>query len=219
MGNDANTNSNAAANQAANNPATGAGNNPGTNNNAGNGNQNTNTEPGGNANSNEKVVQMTQEQLDSIIADRVKRTKNSIYEKLGLDSEKMNALLSDNSATNSQQNSTNASQNEIRNLNEKLDRLTAEQLCYRKNINHEYANDVITLAKSYVNETTNFEQALDQVLQKFPQFANGGNGTNDSNTNMQQTSWGARQGNGEPPKNQVDDVEAAFLAKNPGLKI
>lgn len=217
MENGANTATNAVTNQAAAEPATGAVI-PGTTT-AGDGNQNTNTEPGGNANSNEKFVQLTQEQLNNIIADRVKKTKNSIYEKLGLDSEKMNALLSDSSAANSQQNKPNAAQDEIRDIKEQMERLTAEQLCYRKNVNHENANDVITLAKSYVNETTNFEQALDQVLQKFPQFANAGNGTNDSNTNTQQTSWGARQGNGEPPKNQVDDVEKAFLAKNPGLKI
>lgn len=217
MGNGANT-ATAGTNQPATEPATGAVNNPGTNT-TGDGNQNTNTEPGGNANSNEKVVQMTQTQLNNLMADRVKRERNSIFERLGLDSEKMNALLSDNSAANSQQNNTNASKNEIRDLKEQMDRLTAEQLCYRKNVNHENANDVITLAKSYVNESTTFEQALDQVLQKFPQFANGGNGTNDSNTNTQQTSWGARQGNGEPPKNQVDDVEKAFLERNPGLKI
>ncbi len=216
MENGANTTATAATNQAATDPATGAAN-PGTKT-TGNGDRNANTEPGGNANGSGKFVQLTQEQLDGIIADRIKRTKNSIYDKLGLDSEKMNALLSDNSAANSQQNSASASQNELRELKEQMERLTAEQLCYRKAINHEYADDVITLAKSYVNETTSFEQALDKVIEKFPQFTTGANGENDSN-NTQQTSWGTRQGNGEPPKSKIDDVEAAFLAKNPGLKI
>ncbi len=97
---------------------------------------------------------------------------------------------------------------------EKLSAMEAKLLCYEYEVAKESASDVIALAKAYMDEDTDLEAAIQKVIKKYPQFVK--NADKEPDDTGAKKGWGTRQrGNGKEP----DDVEKAFLAKNPGLKI
>lgn len=67
------------------------------------------------------------------------------------------------------------------------------------------ADDVVALASLKVSDDMPLEKAIDEVLKKYPQFAGG----------SAPTTTGVSGGNGSAA---VSGVEAAFRAKNPGIK-
>jgi hypothetical protein len=75
-----------------------------------------------------------------------------------------------------------------------------------KDINPDCLDDAITLANSRVNDEKNLEQALDEITEKYPHFKK----------QAQILSTGIKTGSHAPA---VSGVEAAFLKKNPGIKL
>ena len=112
---------------------------------------------------------------------------------------------------------------------DKVSALEAKLLCYEHDVAKDCVSDVVALAKAYVDEDTDFEEAIEKVIKKYPQFVKDSGKTSkkrdkdvdedDDDEDEDETenkSWGKRQtGKGK----KVDGVEAAFLKKNPGLKI
>lgn len=84
--------------------------------------------------------------------------------------------------------------------------LEAKLLAASKGVKPEAADDVVALASLNVSDDMPLEKAIDEVLKKYPQFA----GTSAPATT------GVSGGNGGASRS---GVEAAFLAKNPGIKI
>lgn len=109
---------------------------------------------------------------------------------------------------------------------DKVSALEAKLLCYEHDVAKDSVSDVVALARSYVDEDTDFETAIEKVIKKYPQFVKGAEKKRDSDedndeddedgTDKQKGSWGQRQkGQGR----KVDPVEEAFLKRNPDLKI
>lgn len=88
----------------------------------------------------------------------------------------------------------------------KVAALEAKLLAASKGVKPDAADDVVALAQLKVSDDMPLEKAIDEVLKKYPQFA----GTSAPETT------GVPGGNGGASRS---GVEAAFLAKNPGIKI
>lgn len=100
----------------------------------------------------------------------------------------------------------------------KAGNLEMKVACYEAGVTKEAVEDVAALARSYMasDENLDFEDAIEKVVKKYPQFKGGAPAKNDTDDTQKGKSWGERQtGKGK----QISGVEAAFLRKNPGLKI
>lgn len=84
--------------------------------------------------------------------------------------------------------------------------LEAKLLATSKGVKPDAADDVVALASLKVSDDMPLEKAIDEVLKKYPQFAGG----------SAPTTTGVSGGNGSAA---ISGVEAAFRAKNPGIKI
>ena len=84
--------------------------------------------------------------------------------------------------------------------------LEAKLLAASKGVKPDAADDVVALASLKVSDDVPLEKAIDEVLKKYPQFAGG----------SAPTTTGVPGGNGSAA---ISGVEAAFRAKNPGIKI
>ena len=87
-------------------------------------------------------------------------------------------------------------------------------LCYEHDISKDCVDDVIALAHSYLDDDTDMEDAIEKVVKKYPHFTKS---SADEEDKEQKKAWGQRQT--KKLKEKTSGVEAAFLKKNPGLKI
>lgn len=84
--------------------------------------------------------------------------------------------------------------------------LEAKLLATSMGVKPDAADDVVALASHKVSDETPLEKAIMEVLKKYPQFTGG----------SAPTTTGVPTGSGGAVRS---GVEAAFLAKNPGIKI
>lgn len=89
----------------------------------------------------------------------------------------------------------------------KVAALEAKLLAASKGVKPDAADDVVALAQLKVSDDMPLEKAIDEVLKKYPQFAG---------TSAPAATTGVSGGNSGA---SCSGVEAAFLAKNPGIKI
>lgn len=89
----------------------------------------------------------------------------------------------------------------------KVAALEAKLLAASKGVKPDAADDVVALAQLKVSDDMPLEKAIDEVLKKYPQFAG---------TSAPTTTGVPGGGNGGAA---ISGVEAAFRAKNPGIKI
>lgn len=82
--------------------------------------------------------------------------------------------------------------------------LEAKYTAISKGVKAENVEDVIVLAMGRVTDTVTLDQAIDSVIKKYPSFSSSAITT------------GVPSGGGT---SKISGVEAAFLARNPGLKI
>lgn len=155
----------------------------------------------------------TQAELDEAIKLRLKREREKAKKAEQAEKDKQNDKGSDDKS------------NDDANT-KKLSALEEKVLCYDHDIAKEYVKEAIALAKAYVDEDTDMDEALEKVTKKFPQFVKGAGKKKESDNSDDdeedeeeadnKKSWGQRQ-TGKSKK--IDPVEARFLEKNPGLKI
>lgn len=81
----------------------------------------------------------------------------------------------------------------------------AKYTAMSKGVKSEAVEDVIALARVKVSDSITLEQAIDEVIKKYPQFG----------SSAPTITTGAPNSSGA----KLTGVEAAFFAKNPGLKI
>ena len=88
--------------------------------------------------------------------------------------------------------------------------------CLEHDVDKSCVDDVLALARVHMakNEDMDIEDAIDEVLKKYPQFKESSK-EDDDEEETKSKSWGQRQ-NGRRQK--TSGVEAAFYARNPGLK-
>lgn len=150
----------------------------------------------------------TQKELDEAIKKRLERERKKAEKKQTAKNDKSEDDPADKKAAEN---------------NEKLSALEEKVLCYDRDIAKEYVKEAIALAKAYVDDDTDMDEALDLVTKKFPQFVKGSGKKKsddpyeeeDDDTDNKK-SWGQRQ---KGTSKKIDPVEARFLEKNPGLKI
>ena len=152
----------------------------------------------------------TQAELDEIVKQRLERQKKGQPTKEEMDafhkwqdSQKTAEQLSAEKISAAQ---TAASEAEKR-------AAAAEAKCcaFSKGVSKEAVDDVIALAMNKVDDNTPIDKAIDAVIAKYPSFCSA------KSEAPKGITTGVSFGNGGG--SQMSGVEAAFLAKNPGLKI
>ena len=100
----------------------------------------------------------------------------------------------------------------------KASRLEVKVACFEADVAKDAVDDVAALAHAYMeaDENLDLEDAIGKVVKKYPHFKKGSAGPNDGDDPNKGKSWGERQKGGS---RRMSGVEAAFLKKNPGLKI
>lgn len=109
---------------------------------------------------------------------------------------------------------------ELRDKAAKADEMEMKWTCLEHDVDKACVDDVLALARVHMakDEDMDIEDAIDEVLKKYPQFKESSK-EKDEEEDEEETknrSWGQRQ-NGRRKK--TSGVEAAFLKRNPGLKI
>lgn len=89
--------------------------------------------------------------------------------------------------------------------------------CFEAGVDKDAIDDVTALAHAYMeaDEDLDLEDAIEKVVKKYPHFKKGADSSGDAD-DTKGRSWGERQ---KGTSKKRSGVEAAFLAKNPGLKI
>ena len=152
----------------------------------------------------DKKKYFTQEELDKAIKNRLKRERENQKKQTQTKTDKQDNKNSDDKA---------------KDTDDKVSALEAKLLCFEHDVSKDSVSDVVALAKSYVDEDTDFEEAIEKVIKKYPQFIKGSGKNNydtDDDTDNKKGSWGDRQ---KGKSKKVSGVEAAFLKNNPGLEI
>ena len=153
----------------------------------------------------------TQAELDEIVKQRLERQKKGQPSKEEMDafhkwqdSQKTAEQLSAEKISAAQ---TAASEAEKR-------AAAAEAKCcaFSKGVSKEAVDDVIALAMNKVDDNTPIDKAIDAVIAKYPSFCSA------KSEAPKGITTGVSFGNGGGGT-QMSGVEAAFLAKNPDLKI
>ena len=159
--------------------------------------------------SDKKGKYLTQDEINQIIEERLKRERKKLQKQQSKDEKQ-----GDKDSDDKPKDDANA---------KKLSELEMKVLCYDHDIAKEYVKEAIALAKAYMDEDTDMDEALDIVTKKFPQFVKGykadknqDDSDDDEEEDDNKKAWGQRQ-KGQTKK--IDPVEAAFLKRNPGLKI
>ena len=149
--------------------------------------------------SDKKSKYLTQEDVDRIVEERLKRERKKFQKQQTKD---------DSKNSDDTPGDDNA---------KKLSELEMKVLCYDHDIAKEYVKEAIALAKAYMTEDEDIEtmdEALEKVVEKFPQFVKGYKADKDydeddkKDDDKQKGSWGSRQGK-EPkkPKTLEDEIK------------
>ena len=90
--------------------------------------------------------------------------------------------------------------------------------CYEAGVAKDSVEDVAALAHAYMeaDENLDFEDAIEKVVKKYPQFKKDSADLGEEDTNRGKA-WGERLKSGNTKKRS--GVEEAFLKRNPNLKI
>lgn len=90
--------------------------------------------------------------------------------------------------------------------------------CFEAGVDKDAIDDVTALAHSYMaaDEDMDLEDAIEKVVKKYPHFKKGAADPDGDGEGTKGKAWGERQRGG---RSKASGVEAAFLKKNPGLKI
>ena len=150
----------------------------------------------------------TQAELDAIVKQRLERQAKGQPSK-----EEMEAFRkwqdSRKTAEQLSQEKISAAENSRADAEKKLAAAEAKCCAYSKGVTAEAVDDVIALAMAKVSDDMPIEKAIDAVISKYPSFCS-------AKSAPQGVTTGVSFGNGGK---QPSGVEAAFLAKNPNIKI
>ena len=152
----------------------------------------------------------TQKELDEIVRQRLERQKKGQPTK-----EEMDAFHkwqdSQKTAEQLSAEKISAAQTAASKAEKRAAAAEAKCCAYSKGVSKEAVDDVIALAMNKVDDNTPIDKAIDAVIAKYPSFCSA------KSEAPKGITTGVSFGNGGG--SQLSGVEAAFLAKNPGLKI
>ena len=131
----------------------------------------------------DETKKFTQAEMDAVVATRLQReadkAKSTVMTELGVeDLEKAKAdLLAYNELKESQKTEQEKQaealalkEQEYAELQAEKQQLTTKLAMLTKGVNNEALDDVAVLAERLVSDDVTIEQAIDQVLEKYPQF-------------------------------------------------
>lgn len=98
---------------------------------------------------------------------------------------------------------------------ERASKAEVKVACYEAGVGKDAVDDVAALAHAYMESDKSLllEEAIEKVVKKYPQFKSV---VSKPQEDVRRGAWGERQGG---RTDNVSGVEAAFLKRNPGLKV
>ena len=152
----------------------------------------------------------TQAELDAIVKQRLERQAKGQPSK-----EEMDAFRkwqdSQKTAEQLSAEKISAAENGKAEAERRAQAAEAKCIAFSKGVSKEAVEDVIALAMNKVDDNTPIDKAIEAVIAKYPSFCSAKSETPNGIT----TGVSFNKGGGS----QMSGVEAAFLAKNPGIKI
>lgn len=147
----------------------------------------------------------TQAEMDKVIADRLAREKKNIPDKKRLEAFK---AWEDSQKTVEEKQSEAISNAEKAKLEaeQRASDFEAKYTAISKGVKSDAVEDIIALAKAKVTDTVTLDKAIDEVIKKYPSFKG----------EIQTITTGTKTNNNGT---NISGVEAAFLARNPDLKL
>ena len=162
----------------------------------------------------ENEKKFSQKDVDDAVKKRLAREKRKWQrEQQKKDGKKPNGKVKTGEDSNKDDD---AETQELRDKAAKADEMEMKWTCLEHDVDKSCVDDVLALARVHMakNEDMDIEDAIDEVLKKYPQFKESFK-EEDDEEETKSKSWGQRQ-NGRRQK--TSGVEAAFYARNPGLK-
>ncbi|RGY83208.1 hypothetical protein [Dorea sp. AM58-8] len=162
----------------------------------------------------ENEKKFSQKDVDDAVKKRLAREKRKWQkEQQKKDGKKPNGKVKTGEDSNKDDD---ADTQELRDKAAKADEMEMKWTCLEHDVDKSCVDDVLALARVHMakNEDMDIEDAIDEVLKKYPQFKESSK-EEDDEEETKSKSWGQRQ-NGRRQK--TSGVEAAFYARNPGLK-
>lgn len=162
----------------------------------------------------ENEKKFSQKDVDDAVKKRLAREKRKWQrEQQKKDGKKPNGKVKTGEDSNKDDD---AETQELRDKAAKTDEMEMKWTCLEHDVDKSCVDDVLALARVHMakNEDMDIEDAIDEVLKKYPQFKESSK-EEDDEEETKSKSWGQRQ-NGRRQK--TSGVEAAFYARNPGLK-
>lgn len=148
----------------------------------------------------------TQKELDDIVKQRLNRATKDMPSK-----DELNAFREwQNSQKTSEQltaEKITAAENSKAEAVRRAEAAEAKCTAYSKGVSAEAVEDVIALAMAKTSDSKSIEQAIDEVIEKYPSFCS---------SSKSGITTGVDFSGGS---NNKDGITAAFLARNPNIKI
>lgn len=147
----------------------------------------------------------TQADIDKAVARTIAKERAKAERAAKRKTEKENSGGSDEKETNE----------ELEEARNKASKAETKVACYEAGVAKDAVDDVAVLAHSYMqaDDSLDLEDAIEKVVKKYPHFKGKPEKEEEEEENK---AWGERQRRGG---SKISGVEAAFLKKNPGLKI
>ncbi|MFI3172413.1 MAG: hypothetical protein R3Y58_08635 [Eubacteriales bacterium] len=157
-------------------------------------------------------VKFTQADIDKAVARTIaKERKKAERAKASEDKKKAGTSKKDDESDTADTEKTEAIS--------KASKLEVKVACYEAGVAKDSVDDVTALAKAYMDADADLdlEEAIEKVVKKYPSFKTKQSSDDEGEDKGKSQSWGKRQ-TGKGSK-KTSGVEAAFLKKNPGLKV
>lgn len=147
----------------------------------------------------------TQADIDKAVARTIAKERTKAERAAKRKTEKEKSGGSDGKETNE----------ELEEARNKASKAETKVACYEAGVTKDAVDDVAALAHAYMqaDDSLDLEDAIEKVVKKYPHFKGKAEKEEEEEENK---AWGERQRRGG---SKISGVEAAFLKKNPGLKI
>lgn len=162
----------------------------------------------------------TEEEMEAAVKKRIARERRKWKREQNRQQSSSGGKDSGNDDSGKSGSEDDKQTQELKDKAARADDLELKWTCLEHDVDKSYVDDVLALAKTRMakDKDLDIEDAIDEVLKKYPHFKESSKDIDDDDddSGTKGKSWGQRQ-NGQRKK--TSGVEAAFLRKNPGLKI
>lgn len=119
----------------------------------------------------EEEKQFTQAELDDIISKRLAKEKKKWARK--------NAQKNDKPDSSDKDKKPDETAVKLKEFEDRAEKAEAKAVCLEQDVDKDCVDDVIALAKAYIDDDTDLEDAVEKVIKKYPQFKKAGKAADD----------------------------------------